>query len=342
MTAEFMGRADGWPLLRARYRLTAPHVRELDHDLAYRGLLSGSVDVTDLYTTDAEILEHGLLVLVDDRHVFPEYQAHLVMRMSWARSHPDLVRQLARLDGRLDAQSMRQLNARVKFGHQREAEVARAWLRARLGVDAPSGPAGAPFFRPIGEHLLLVTISLLAAIAVALPLGVLCARFRRFGQLVLGLVATLQTLPSLALLVFMIPVLGIGAAPAIAALFLYSLLPIVRNVHSGLTGLDPKLRESALALGLRARTRLFKVELPLASRAILSGIKTAAVLNVGTATLGALIGAGGLGEPILRGIRLDDYGLILEGAVPAACLALLVQGCFEWSERFVVPKGLRS
>src|SRR5690606_5381782 len=151
----------------------------------------------------------------------------------------------------------------------------------------------------------------------------------------------LQTLPSLAVFVFMIPLFGIGAAPAIAALFLYSLLPIVRNTHAGLTAIPIELRETAAAIGLPPATRLWRVELPLALRPILAGIKTAAVINVGTATLGALIGAGGYGQPILTGIRLDDLGLIFEGAIPAAILALLVQGLFEAVEYGLTPRGLR-
>ena len=158
----------------------------------------------------------------------------------------------------------------------------------------------------------------------------------------LGAVGLIQTVPSLALLVFMIPLLGIGAGPAIAALFLYSLLPIVRSTHAGLTGISPQLRESAEALGLPPGATLRLVELPLASRSILSGVQTAAVINVGTATLGALIGAGGYGQSILTGIRLADTRIILEGAVPAALLALLVQGLFELLERALVPKGLRQ
>ncbi len=160
------------------------------------------------------------------------------------------------------------------------------------------------------------------------------------GGVVVG-VADLQTIPSLALLVFMIPLLGIGAAPAIGALFLYGLLPIVRNTHAGLLGIPVGLRESAQALGLPPRARFFRIELPLATPSILAGIKTSAVINVGTATLGALIGAGGYGEPILTGIRLDDQALILSGAIPAALLALLVQGLFELCERYLVPRGLR-
>jgi osmoprotectant transport system permease protein len=184
-------------------------------------------------------------------------------------------------------------------------------------------------------------VSLLAAIALAIPLGVLAARRPRLGQAVLGLSSIIQTVPSLALLVVMIPLLGIGSKPAIAALFLYSLLPIVRNTAAGLGGIPWEVRESAEALGLPPRARLWRIELPMAAPSILAGIQTAAVINVGTATLGALIGAGGYGQPILTGIRLDDTGLILQGAVPAAVLALLVSGLFELVERWVVPRGLR-
>jgi osmoprotectant transport system permease protein len=140
----------------------------------------------------------------------------------------------------------------------------------------------------------------------------------------------------------MIPLLGIGAWPAVAALFLYSLLPIVRSTHAGLVGIPPDLRESADALGLTPGAVLRLVELPLASRAILSGVQTSAVINVGTATLGALIGAGGYGQPILTGIRLADTRIILEGAIPSALLALLAQAVFELLALAVVPKGLRA
>ncbi len=163
----------------------------------------------------------------------------------------------------------------------------------------------------------------------------------KLGQAILALVSIMQTIPSLALLVFMIPILGIGAPPAIAALFLYSLLPIVRNTASGLTSIPLSIRNSAIALGLTPMRRLRLVELPMASPAILAGMKTAAVINVGTATLGALIGAGGYGQPIFTGVRLDNFNLILEGAVPAALLALVVQGLFELAEHYLVPRGLR-
>ena len=182
-----------------------------------------------------------------------------------------------------------------------------------------------------------------AAIVVAIPLGVVAARRPRLGSGILAVAGVIQTIPSLALLVFLIPWLGLGAEPALVALFLYSLLPIIRNTATGLRDIPPSLRESAEALGLPPMARLVQIELPMASRSILAGIKTAAVINVGTATIGALIGAGGFGQPILTGIRRDDLAMILqEGAIPAALLALTVQGAFDLAERFLVPRGLRT
>lgn len=339
---EFMERADGWPALRARYGLPQ-EARGLDHDVAYRGLESGAIQVTDLYSTDAEIAAYGLRVLEDDAHHFPRYDAVLLYREDLAQRAPKALASVLRLEGRLTEAKMVALNARARLERIPEAQVAADFLGRELGVEAHvrSDGLAASVWRRTREHLFLVCVSLGAAILVAVPLGVLAARFTRLGRGIVGLAGVLQTVPSLALLVFMIPLLGIGARPAIAALFLYSLLPIVRNTVAGLTGIAAEVRESAEALGLPGWVRLWRIELPMAAPSILAGIQTSAVINVGTATLGALIGAGGYGQPILTGIRLDDTGLILQGAVPAAVLALLVSGVFELVERGVVPKGLR-
>ncbi len=337
LSNEFMQRADGWPGLRKAYAL-AQTANGLDHDLAYRGLADGALDVTDLYRTDAEIPYYKLVVLDDDLDYFPSYQAVYLYRLDLRDRAPAWVAALESMAGTIDAATMQSLNARVKLEHEPESTVAADWL----GIDAPiSSGRAARIWTRTREHLALVGISLGLALIVALPLGVFAARRPRLGQVILTTTGLLQTLPSLAVFVFMIPLLGIGAKPAIAALFLYSLLPIVRNTHAGLTGISRELRETAAAIGLPAATRLWRIELPLALRMILAGIKTAAVINVGTATLGALIGAGGYGQPILAGIRLDDVGLILEGAIPAALLALIVQGLFEIVERLLTPKGLR-
>ena len=335
---EFMDRADGWPGLREAYGLTGAQGNGLDHMLAYRGLAAGALDVIDLYRTDAEIAHYQLRVLDDDRAYFPRYEAVFIYRADLAQRAPEWVAALNALAGRFDADTMRRLNARVSIDGVGEAKAAADWygVDAEIALDRTQRIA-----RRTVEHLRLVGMSLTLALLIALPLGIWAARHPRWQQWVLSATGLLQTLPSLAVFVFMIPLFGIGAKPAIAALFLYSLLPIVRNTHAGLVGIAVDLRETAAAIGLSRRAQLYRVELPLALRSILAGVKTAAVINVGTATLGALIGAGGYGQPILTGIRLDNIGLILEGAIPAAVLALLVQGLFEGVERALTPRGLR-
>ncbi len=338
----FMERQDAWPGLRQRYALPHRDVRGLNHDLAYRGLEAEELDVTDLYSTDAEIRHYDLRVLGDDRAYFPDYRAVILYRAA-LESAPEVVEAIERLQGSIDTEAIVGMNAASQIERRPETDVAVGFLQTRLGVTADRVAAGFGdrLWVNTRDHLGLVVVSLAAAILVALPLGTLAARRPAIGRFVLSAAGVLQTIPSLALLVFLIPLLGIGAPPAIVALFLYSLLPIVRNTATGLTSIPLGLLESADALGLPRRARLWRVELPIASRSILAGIKTAAVINVGTATLGALIGAGGYGQPILAGIRLNDTTLILEGAVPAAVLALLVQGAFDLVERMIVPRGLR-
>ena len=340
---EFLERSDGWVGLRKHYSLPQTQVTGLDHDLAYQGLVSGSIDAMDVYTTDAAIRLYGIRVLEDDLQHFPAYNAVFIYRDQWRMKNNNLFDFLSNLEGLIDEASMAAMNAHVKVDRLDEATVAAQFvsdqLDVALTVDHRSWAARLVF--NTYEHLKLVGISLGAALLVALPLGVIAARLKKAGQLILAVVGLIQTIPSLALFVFMIPLVGIGGPPAILALFLYSLLPIVRNTHAGLTGIPPDILESAHAIGLPSGARLRLVELPMAGSMILAGIKTSAVINVGTATLGALIGAGGYGQPILSGIRLDDVGLILSGAVPAAVLALLVQGLFELMERLVVAKGLR-
>ena len=199
------------------------------------------------------------------------------------------------------------------------------------------------FWRLTREHLMLVVVSLVVSMCLGIPLGVLAARHPALGQGVLAAVGVIQTIPALALLAFLIAALGtIGTLPALVALSLYALLPIVRNTHAGLTGIRPGLLQAAQALGLSARDRLLAIELPLAAPSILAGIKTSAVINVGTATIAAFIGAGGYGERIVQGLALNDRTLLLAGAIPAAVLALLAQGAFEWSERRLLPHAAKG
>jgi osmoprotectant transport system permease protein len=347
-THEFLDRPDGWPGLKRQYGLPQTNVQGMNHTLAYRALVEKSIDVTEVYTTDGEIAQFDLLVLLDDRKFFPDYETVWLYRADLDQRHPAAVASLRRLEGRIDESRMQRMNAAVqaKENKRSEGEVAAEFLRTELGTEAMSsdGTLAGRVLVTTWEHLLLVVPSLAAAVLVAVPLGVLAARRPLAGRVVLAACGLLQTVPSLALLLFMIPVMmwlvgqGTGAPPAVAALFLYSLLPVVRNTHAGLTGIPGSLRESAAAIGLPPFAALWRVELPLAAPTILAGVRTAAVINVGTATLGGFIGAGGYGKPILRGIDKFDVPLMLEGAVPAAILALAIEGLFGLVER-AGPRG---
>lgn len=343
-TNEFMDRGDGWPALRAAYDLPQADVTGLQHELAYQGLRSGRLDAVDLYSTDAEIGLYDIRVLEDDRNFFTRYEAVVLYRAELERASPEWARRLQALAGRIDAGAMVEMNTRAKTEEVDEARIAADFLDSLGDFEArPRERAGllGRVVETTREHLILVCIPMAAGVLVAVPLGVAAASSPRGGQIVLALVGIAQTIPSLALLALFVPALGIGEPPALVALFAYSLLPMVRSTQAGIRSIPAGLIESARAIGLGPLARLWIVELPLASRSILSGIKTSIVITIGFATLGAFIGAGGYGEPILTGIRRDDFGLILEGTLPAAGMAIAAQVLFEVLERVIVPRGLR-
>jgi osmoprotectant transport system permease protein len=347
LSQEFIGRDDGWPGLKKAYGLPHATPRGLDHGLAYEAIAATQVDVIDVYTTDAKIGRYGLRVLADDRQFFPVYDAVLLYRADLPQRLPRTWAALSSLSGALDAQRMIALNANAELEGRSFGAVAQGFLDGRP-THAGSGGFLARLFAPdfgrlAFEHVMLVAISLLGAIAFGIPLGIFAFHIPAARQWILAVVGVIQTVPSLALFAFLIPLFGrIGAIPALAALFLYALLPIVRNTYSGLTDIAPALRESAIALGLPPGYRLRVVELPLAARTILAGVKTSAVINVGTATIAAFIGAGGFGERIAQGLALNDNAVLLAGAIPAAALALLVHGLFELLDRWLLPMGLRD
>ncbi|MBA5639621.1 ABC transporter permease subunit [Duganella sp. LX20W] len=364
LSHEFIGRADGWPGLAQRYGLPQ-QPSGLDHGIAYDALKQGQVDVIDIYSTDAKIARYGLRVLDDDRHYFPRYDAVLLYRLNAAVRFPAAWAALGRLQGRISAADMIAMNGAAEIDGQSFAAVARGWLAAHPLPPPSAAPVAAPapssatpssatsmpatptaphdgllakvfddkLWLLTRQHITLVLIAVGLACLVGIPLGVLAAYVPRLRQVVLALVGVLQTVPSLALLALLIPLLGIGAVPALVALFVYALLPVVRNTCTGMLQVPPGLRLAAQALGLRPYQRLRHVELPLALPVILAGVKTAAVMSVGTATIAAFIGAGGYGERITIGLALNDNAMLLAGAIPAAVLALLTQGAFELLER---------
>jgi osmoprotectant transport system permease protein len=339
----FMERDDGWPGLRRHYGLQLAGVRSIEHALAYQALHDARVDLIDVFSTDGRRARYDVVLLDDDRHFFPDYAAVLIARASLPERLPRTWALLQeRLVGRLDRATMTRLNAEVDLDGRTFAQAVAGFLGAAAPPGARDRKLATDLVKHTFEHLILVTVSVAIGIVVGLPLGLLAARHPRLGQIELMGVGVLQTIPALALLAFMIPLFGIGRVPALVALSLYALLPIVRNIHAGLSTVDPQLIEMAAAMRLRWWQRLLWVELPLASVTIMAGIKTAAVLTVGTATLAAFIGGGGYGTLIVTGLALNDVRTILSGAIPAALMALAVHGVFEAIDRFVVPAPLRT
>ncbi len=337
---EFLERQDGWPGLAERYGLAAIPTG-IEHGLAYQAIRTGGIDVTDVYSTDGDIRKYDLFLLEDDRNYFPRY---LAAPLAAADADPRLLEILPDLAGRLDENAMQELNAAVVVEGLTFAEVASGFLadQGLLRTDRAPDIEGRwhALFRRTLVHMRLTLTSLLLGIAVALPTGVAVYRNRKYARPVIYMAGLLQTIPSIALLAFMIPLFGIGWLPAVIALFLYALLPILRNTVTALYAIDPVLKRVSTGMGLNAWERLRHIEIPLAAPLILAGIKTAAVINIGTATLAAFIGAGGLGEPIVTGLALNDTGLILEGAIPAAALAILTEFLFDGLERFLIPRHL--
>lgn len=354
LSQEFLNRRDGWPALRDAYGYSFASVRGLDHGLAYEALAGGQADVIDAYATDAKIARFRLRVLEDDLRFFPAYDAVILYRSGFRKEFPRSWQALEQLAGRISAEQMTAMNAAVELSGASFAAVAGKFLGSadvseRQAVRGErafwAALAGADFWRLTLEHLVLVASSLALGVAVGVPLGIWADRAPRARYWIMAGAGVLQTLPALALLAFLIAALNrIGTLPAIIALFLYSLLPIVRNTESGLAGVPASLRQSATALGLTGWPRLRLIELPLAARSILAGIKTAAVINVGTATIAAFIGAGGYGERIVAGLAVNDHALLLAGAVPAALMALAVQWAFDLLERryFREPPGQQA
>ncbi len=366
LSQEFIGRADGWPGLKKTYALPFGTPRGLDHGLAYEAIAQSQVDVIDIYSTDAKIGKYRMAVLADDARYFPRYDTVLLYQAGLPVRLPKSWAALLKLEGRIDEQAMRRMNASAELDQQTFAAVAGEFLRAsapvsgsgrKISADTEGTPkgdaaaAGSFWNKLIGpdlgrlaiEHLALVFLSLAASVVLGIPLGILAARHRAAEAFILGITGVLQTIPSLALLAILIPVTGkIGIVPAFIALAIYALLPIVRNTHSGLTQISRGMKQAAQSLGMTPRMVLSNIELPLARPTIMAGIKTSAVINVGTATIAAFIGAGGFGERIVTGLALNDNATLLAGAIPVAVMALMIEGAFNWGERRMIPEGLRD
>ena len=353
LSQEFIGRTDGWPGLKSAYALSAAP-RGLDHGLAYEALAQKQIDVIDIYSTDAKIAKYQMRVLIDDAPYFPRYDAVLLHRADLPTRLPKAWAAIATLQGRISDETMRRMNAAAELEQETFQRVAADFLaRASQDQSTPRATAavngfwaklfGPDLWRLTMEHLALVFASLAVSIVVGVPLGIAAARYAAAEGLILGITGVLQTIPSLALLAILIPVTGsIGLLPAFIALAVYALLPIVRNTHTGFTQIPRGMKQAAQALGMSPLQVLGLIELPLARATILAGIKTSAVINVGTATIAAFIGAGGFGERIVTGLALNDNATLLAGAIPVAVMALAIEAVFTLGERSLTPAALRK
>jgi osmoprotectant transport system permease protein len=360
-TADFIGRPDGLPGLVRVYGVHLREVRALLPAVKYEALNAGGVDVIDGFSTDGFIARYDLAVLRDDRHFYPPYEAAAVVSPALQRDNPAAVAVLTELSDRIGVTQMRAFNRRLEVDGVPVAVIAADALReiglipggvAAAGRETQQGRAVAgrealgPYLRsqrgPLaamtGRHLLLVAISLAAAILVAVPIGIGLAGIPRYADIVIRVIGAIQTVPGIALLAFMIPLLGIGVIPALVALFLYSLYPILRNTYEGVRGTDPGAVDAGQALGMTDAQVVTYIRLPLAMPVIMAGVRTAAVIDVGTATLAAFIGAGGLGDPIVTGLSLSDTRMILSGAIPAALLALAVDALLGAAQRLAARR----
>jgi osmoprotectant transport system permease protein len=347
LSNEFLGRSDGWRGLAQRYHFSARPIG-LDHGLAYQALDGRQIDVTDIYTTDARIGQSGLRVLVDDLAYFPRYDAMVLYRLDVPQRFPSAWKAMLAATATIDEAAMRAMNARAELDGVAFADIAREHLAAlNPAGNASSGPAVAsraadgrrdfldkllgPDLLPLTrQHLFLVVMAVVAAALIAIPLAIVVAAHSRLSALLLGAAGLVQTIPSLALLAVLIALMGrIGSTPALAALILYALLPILRNSCVGLAGVPAGLRDASRALGMSPGAQLRHIDLPLAMPMIIAGVRTATSISIGTATLAAFIGAGGYGERIVTGLALNDHGLLMAGALPAALLALGSELLFE-------------
>lgn len=358
LSQEFIGRADGWVGLKRTYSLPWTTVRGLDHGIAYQAIKLGQIDVIDVYSTDANISNYDLTVLTDDKNYFPHYDAVLLHKADLPTRYPAAWTALQSLENQIDAGAMRSMNAKAEIEKLAFDKIAQTFLDAKFAgkatMVAPPDPRSfwsallsavfAPdFTRLAWQHFVLVFLSLAASTLVGIPLGVLAARHPRLGSVIIGVTNILQTVPSLALLAILISITGqIGLVPALIALSVYALLPIVRNTHTGLTQIPHGTKQAARAFGMTPPMVLRHIELPLARATIVAGIKTSAVMSVGTATIAAFIGAGGFGERIVTGLALNDYTTLLAGALPVAALALFLDGAFTLAEHLITPPALRT
>ena len=354
LSHEFLARPDGWPGLAETYGLEHVGTVGVEHAIVYDALLSGTLDVVEVYSTDGKLDNPEIVLLKDDLNYFPPYHAVPVVRTEIYNDYPEVVRALELLAWSLSDLEMSRLNRLTEESGGDFSGVASTFLRARglIGEtdgDLSTGPSSLSFkidasliARQAWRHLLLTLMAVLLACAFALPVAMLLVFHPRHAGWVIGTTSTFQTIPGLALLAILVatPAMGLGMVTAITAIWVYALLPILRNAYVGLTEVDLQLLDVATALGMTPGQVLRFIRIPLAVPTIMAGVRTATVISVGVTTLAAFVGAGGLGELILTGLQLTNRTLILSGALPAALMALIIDRILAGAQTWLAPGGL--
>ena len=332
LSFEFQARNDGWNQLKKVYSLKNK-IKGIEIPLTYKAVKNNKVDFAEAYSTEPMIKKMNFIILKDDHHFFPKYKALALIH----NSLPEKAKKtLKLLSGRISNEIITNLNAQAASGISINKVVNEFLNREKLIFNKKQIKKDNFWIKTYKRtkiHLFLTTFAVFLAILVAFPFALFSVGNQKFSKLILGLSGVFQTIPSIALLAFMIPLFGIGYKPAIIGLFIYSLLPILRNTYTSLNQIDPNLIMAARGIGLYPKEIFFLIKLPLALPTLLAGIRTATILNIGTATLAAFIGAGGLGEPIVTGLALNNSWLILQGAVPAALLAIIIDWIFSLIEK---------
>ncbi len=352
---EFMARNDGYENFKKSYNIhfSEDKVYSMDPGLVYFALKNKKADMIMSYSTDGRVKSYHLKLLEDDKKYFPAYEAAYLTRKNIFKEFPKMKQAFKDLENNIDEKEIISLNDKVDRLKYETNVVARNFLIQKKLLDenvvnfehknlfSYYYSKKDYLLKIFIEHLILTFSSLLIALFCSLPIGILMVRKKMAAKIIFPIVNTFQTIPSLALLGFLIPFLGIGYAPAIFTLFIYSLLPLIRNTYEGIKSVDRNPIEAAIGIGLTKWQTLNKIEIPLALPIIIAGVRTSAVIIVGTATLAALVGAGGLGEPIFRGMATVNSKLIFLGAVPATILAIALDRSITFFETFFVSKGLR-
>ena len=337
---EFLNRQDGYPGLQKTYNLNFSNIRGIQHALAYNALSSNQIDLTDIYSTDAKVQSLGLKVLEDDLSFFTEYLPVALVKKGFKEKFPGAWASIQSLENSIDESTMINMNSKVDINKTPYEKVIADFIQP----SSSSFQTSSLFSRVLQrtqEHILLVLIALLFSLLIGFPLGIIATENTVLEKIILNITSLVQTVPSLALLCFLIPFFGIGEISALIALILYGLLPIVINTFTGIKNIDNKYNEVAYALGLSWWEALIYIKIPIASPSILAGIKTSVIIGIGTATLSALIGAGGYGVPIMTGLALTDSSKIFEGAIPAAMMAIFANIILERINKILIPKGLK-